>query len=100
MTHGLQQAPLAPAPPHAAQVVRRVLLRRNVVIDIETAQLVAAAVQAALQASPPSQPPAPPLAYPRCQRRAPVLTPAPEDTPAVVSMSPEQLSAWARRALT
>ena len=37
-------------PPHAGQVVRRVLLRRNVVIDAETAQLVAAAVQAALQA--------------------------------------------------
>jgi hypothetical protein len=31
------------------QVVRRVLLRRNIVIDAETAQLVAAAVQAALQ---------------------------------------------------
>jgi len=37
-------------PPHAGQVVRRVLLRRNIVIDAETAQLVAAAVQAALQA--------------------------------------------------
>ena len=35
---------------HAGQVVRRVLLRRNIVIDAETAQLVAAAVQAALQA--------------------------------------------------
>jgi hypothetical protein len=56
MTHRTGQAPLAPAPPHAAQVVRRVLLRRNIVIDIETAQLVAAAVQAALLASPPSQP--------------------------------------------
>ena len=33
------------APPHAGQVVRRVLLRRNIVIDAETAQLVAAAVQ-------------------------------------------------------
>ena len=32
------------APPHAGQVVRRVLLRRNIVIDAETAQLVAAAV--------------------------------------------------------
>jgi hypothetical protein len=33
--------------PYAGQVVRRVLLRRNIVIDAETAQLVAAAVQAA-----------------------------------------------------
>jgi hypothetical protein len=38
------------APPHTEQVVRRVLLRRNIVIDAETAQLLAAAVQAALQA--------------------------------------------------
>ena len=38
------------APRHAGQVVRRVLLRRNIVVDAETAQLVAAAVQAALQA--------------------------------------------------
>jgi hypothetical protein len=52
------------APPHAGQVVRRVLLRRNIVIDTETAQLVAAAVQAALQADTPSQPP-------RRGRRAP-----------------------------
>ena len=44
-------------PRHAAQVVRRVLLRRNIVIDAETAQLVVAAVQAALQASPSSRPP-------------------------------------------
>jgi hypothetical protein len=44
-------------PPHAGQVVRRVLLRRNIVIDAETAQLVAAAVQAALQAGTPSRPP-------------------------------------------
>ena len=41
------------------QVVRRVLLRRNIVIDAETAQLVAAAVQAALQAGVPSHPPGP-----------------------------------------
>jgi hypothetical protein len=33
------------------------LLRRNIVIDAETAQLVAAAVQAALQAGTPSRPP-------------------------------------------
>ena len=44
-------------PPHAGQVVRRVLLRRNIVIDAETAQVVAAAVQAALQAGAPSRPP-------------------------------------------
>jgi hypothetical protein len=41
------------APPHAGQVVRRVLLRRNIVIDAETAHLVAAAVQAALQGGSP-----------------------------------------------
>ena len=40
-------------PRHAGQVVRRVLLRRNIAIDAETAQLVAAAVQAALQAGAP-----------------------------------------------
>jgi hypothetical protein len=38
-------------------MVRRVPLRRNIVIDAETAQLVAAAVQAALRAWAPSQPP-------------------------------------------
>ena len=43
------------APRHAGQAARRVLLRRNIVIDAETAQLVAAAVQAALQSvRPPS----------------------------------------------
>jgi hypothetical protein len=41
------------APPHAGQVVRRVLLRRNIVIDAETAQLVAAAVQADSPSRPP-----------------------------------------------
>ena len=35
----------------------RKLLRRNIVIDAETAQLVVAAVQAALQAGVPSRPP-------------------------------------------
>ena len=45
------------APRHAGQVVRRVLLRRNIVIDAETAHLVAAAVQAALQTGAPSRPP-------------------------------------------
>jgi hypothetical protein len=44
-------------PRHAGHVVRRVLLRRNIVIDAETAQLVAAAVQAALQPAAPSRPP-------------------------------------------
>ncbi len=44
------------APRHAGQVVSRVLLRRNIAIDAETAQLVAAAVQAALQAGAPSRP--------------------------------------------
>jgi len=45
------------APRHAGQVVRRVLLRRNIVIDAETAQLIAAAVQAALQTGAPSRRP-------------------------------------------
>ena len=44
-------------PRHAGQVVRRVLLRRNIAIDPETAQLVAGAVQAALQPAAPSRPP-------------------------------------------
>ena len=45
-------------PPRPADhVVRRVLLRRNIAIDSETAQLVAAAVQAALQAGASSRPP-------------------------------------------
>ena len=45
------------APPPAGQVVRRALLRRNIVIDAETAQLVADAIQAALQPGAPSRPP-------------------------------------------
>ena len=45
------------APRHAGHVVRRVLLRRNIAIDPETAQLVAAAVQAALQTDAPSSRP-------------------------------------------
>ena len=53
------------APRHAVQVVRRVLLRRNIAVDAETAQ-VAAAVQAALQAGTPSRPP----------RRGPRVPPA------------------------
>jgi hypothetical protein len=44
------------ASPHAGQVVRCVLLRRNIAVDAETAQLVAAAVQAALQAGTPPRP--------------------------------------------
>ena len=39
---------------HTACVVRRVLLRRGIVIDTETAQLVAAAAQAALQVDAPA----------------------------------------------
>ena len=59
------------APRHAGQVVRRVLLRRNIAIDAETAQLVANAVQAALRAGAPSRPPrrrrrVPPPAAPPC----------------------------------
>ena len=42
---------------HAGHVVRRMLLRRNIAIDAETAQLVADAVQAALQPAAPSRPP-------------------------------------------
>jgi hypothetical protein len=45
------------APGHAGHVVRHVLLRRNIAIDAETAQLVADAVQAALRADAPSLPP-------------------------------------------
>jgi len=45
------------APRHAGHVVRRMLLRRNIAIDAETAQLVAAAVQAALKADTPARPP-------------------------------------------
>ena len=52
MADGLQDAPR-----HAGQVVRRVLLRRNIAVDAETAQLVAAAVQAMLQPGAPSRPP-------------------------------------------
>src|SRR5712672_628061 len=52
------------APRHAGQVVRRVLLRRNIAIDAETAQLVADAVQAALQPAAPSRP-RPPRRRPR-----------------------------------
>jgi len=45
------------APRHAGLVVRRVLLRRNIAVDFETAQLVAAAVQAVLRVGTPSRPP-------------------------------------------
>jgi hypothetical protein len=45
------------APRHVGHVVRRVLLRRNIAIDAETAQLVADAVQAALRAGAPARPP-------------------------------------------
>ena len=46
-------------PRHAGHVVRRVLLRRNIAVDAETAQLVADAVRAVLQAGAPSRPPRP-----------------------------------------
>ena len=52
MADGLQDASR-----HAGQVVRRVLLRRNIAVDAETAQPVADAVQAALQPAAPSRPP-------------------------------------------
>ena len=58
---------------HAGQVVRRVLLRRNIAIDAETAQLVAAAVQAALQAGAPHPAAAPTPACSRRRLRAAVL---------------------------
>jgi hypothetical protein len=45
------------APRHAGQVVRRVLSRRNIVIETETAQLVAAAVQVAPRLGAPSRQP-------------------------------------------
>jgi hypothetical protein len=45
------------APRRAGRVVRRVLLRRNIAVDPETAQLVAAAVQAVLRSGTPSRPP-------------------------------------------
>ncbi len=59
------------SPRHAVQVVRRVLLRRNIAVDTETAQLVANAVQAVLQPGTSSQPPRrgprfPPPAASRC----------------------------------
>ena len=50
-------ASLQDASRHAGQVVRRVLLRRNIAIDTETAQLVADAVQAALRTDVLSRPP-------------------------------------------
>jgi hypothetical protein len=77
MADGLQDASR-----HAGQVVRRVLLRRNITIDAETAQLVADAVQAALQAGAPSRPPrrrrrVPPPAAPPCSDLAGAGFPAP-----------------------
>lgn len=44
---------LQDAPRHIGQVVRRVLPRRNIAIDAETAQLVADAVEAVLHPRPP-----------------------------------------------
>jgi hypothetical protein len=69
MADGLQDAPR-----HAGQVVRRVLLRRNIAIHAETAQLVADAVQAALRAGTLSRAATPtPACSPR-RLRPPVLT--------------------------
>jgi hypothetical protein len=56
--------------PHAGRVVRRVLLRRNIAVDAETAQLVADAVQTALRTGAPSRPP-------RRRRRVPPADCAP-----------------------
>ena len=49
---------------HAGQVVRRVLLRRNIAVDTETAQLVATAVEAVLRAGTLSRPPRRPRRVP------------------------------------
>ena len=69
MADGLQDAPR-----HAGRVVRRVLLCRNIAIDAETAQLVAAAVQAALRAGAPSRPPRRRRRVPPGRLRPSVLT--------------------------
>ena len=61
-------------PRHAGHVIRRVLLRRNIAVDAETTQLVAAAVQAALQAGTPSRLPRRRLRIP-CRQRTAVLIP-------------------------
>ena len=45
------------APRHAGQVVRRMLLRRDIAIDTETAHLVADAVQAVLHPAPSARTP-------------------------------------------
>ena len=68
-------------PRHAGQVVRRVLLRRNIAVDAETAQLVAAAVQAVLRADTHSRPPrrgprGPAPSASRCSDMAPAIRPA------------------------
>ena len=68
MADGLQDAPR-----HAGQVVRRVLLRRDIAIDAETAQLVANAVQAVLRARPAFPAAAPGPACSRRRLRAAVL---------------------------
>ena len=66
-------------PRHAGQVVRRVLLRRNIAVDTETAQLVADAVQAVLQAEYAFPAAAPRPACSSCRLRAAVLSlPSPD----------------------
>jgi hypothetical protein len=49
-------------PRHAGQVVRRVLLRRSIAVDAETAQLVAVAVQASAPSRRPRRRPRVPTA--------------------------------------
>jgi hypothetical protein len=72
---------------HAGQVVRRVLLRRNIAIDAETAQLVADVVQAALRADTPSRPP-------RQRRRVPPPTAPPCSDPAGTGFPASAAGRW------
>ena len=60
---------------HAGRVVRRVLLRRNIAVDTETAQLVAAAVQAVLHGRHAFPAASPGPACPPCRLRTAVLIP-------------------------
>ena len=76
-------------PRHVGRVVRRVLLRRNIAIDTETAQLVADAVQAALRAGAPSRPP-------RRDNRVPPARCGPCSDPTVADLSQSVLRAVPR----
>ncbi len=82
MADGLQDASR-----HAGQVVRRVLLRRNIAVDAETAQLVADAVQAALRAGAPARPP-------RRRRRVPPAGCAPCSDPAGAGFLASAAGRW------